>query len=262
MRAPALLKFGTALVGALGLLGQTLAHADPDALWKIVHGQCAPAMAATGSPAPCLSIDLQSGWAVLKDRNGATQVLVIPTDKITGIESPALLGKGAPNYWRYAWNARSYVEQLAHRSIPREDLSLAVNSQLGRSQNQLHIHVDCLRPDVRDALSARLAAIGPKWSRFPTPLAGHRYIARRLEGAELDARNPFKLLAEADRRAREDMGHETLIVAGVRLPGGRPGFVLLADRADPARADLGSGEELQDHACLVLGPSPAAAPKP
>jgi CDP-diacylglycerol pyrophosphatase len=262
MRLPPLLLSGAVLLGALGLLGPSLARADPDALWKIVHGQCAPNMADKGSPAPCLRVDLKVGWAALKDRNGATQVLVIPTDKVTGIESPMLLRRGAPNYWRYAWSARIYVEKLAGRAIPREDLSLAVNSRFGRSQNQLHIHVDCLRPEVRDALAVHLARIGPNWSRFPMSLAGHRYVARRLDGADLENRDPFKLLAEADRRAREDMGRETLVVAGVRSPDGRPGFVLLADRADAARADPGSGEDLQDHACQALGPRPAAAPKP
>lgn len=261
MRA-SLVQFCAVLLGALCLLGPSFAHADPDALWKIVHGQCVPDMTSTDSPAPCLGVDLKAGWAALKDRRGATQVLLIPTDRIAGIESPLLLRKGAPNYWQYAWGARSYVEKLAARPIPREDLSLAVNSQLGRSQNQLHIHVDCLRPDVRDALAAGLGGIGPRWSRFPTPLAGHRYIARRLDGAELDERNPFKLLAEADRQARRDMGHETLVVAGALFADGKPGFVLLADRADPAHADLGSGEDLQDHACQVLAPSPTAASKP
>jgi CDP-diacylglycerol pyrophosphatase len=245
----------------LGAFGPGLAHADPDALWKVVHGQCVPDMTSGNSPAPCLSVDLGAGWAALKDRNGATQVLVIPTDRITGIESPILLRKDAPNYWQDAWTARVYVEKLAGRPIPREDLGLAVNSQLGRTQNQLHIHVDCLRPDVRDTLSAGLVRIGPKWARFPMPLAGRHYIARRLDGPELDERNPFKLLAEADRRARADMGRETLVVAGIRLPDGRPGFVILADRADPAHADFGSGEELQDHACHVLIATPTAAPK-
>ena len=38
--------------------------------------------------------------------------------------------------------------------MPRDDISLAVNSVYGRSQNQLHIHIDCVRSDVRNALRA------------------------------------------------------------------------------------------------------------
>ncbi|XLM23387.1 CDP-diacylglycerol diphosphatase, partial [Chromobacterium piscinae] len=46
------------------------------------------------------------GVAVLKDRNGALQYLLIPTEKVSGIESPRLLGDDAPAYWREAWQAR------------------------------------------------------------------------------------------------------------------------------------------------------------
>lgn len=263
MRSRPFSRIGAALLGALCLLGPARAHADPDALWKIVHGRCAADMAAYGSPDPCLAVDLKAGWALLKDDKGATQVLLIPTDKVTGIESPLVLSAHAPNYWQAAWAARTYLEKLAGRPVPREDLSLAVNSMHGRSQNQLHIHVDCLRQDVRDALAARLDQIGTGWTRFPAPLAGRAYMARRLDGDDLGARNPFKLLAQGDLRARRDMASETLVVAAVRFHDGRPGFVLLADRADLARADPGSGEELQDHACRALGgPQPGASPAP
>lgn len=256
MRPPASSLIG-AIAAALGLIAWTPAHADPDALWKIVHGQCVAEMSAKASPGPCLAVDLKSGWAALKDRSGATQVLLIPTDRIAGIESPLLLQRSAPNYWQSAWDARRYVEKFAGRPIPREDLGLAVNSKFGRSQDQLHIHVDCLRPDVRDALAAHIGELGPRWTRFPVPLAGRRYVARRLDGAELGERNPFKLLASADRRARLDMSRETLVVAGAQAPDGRPGFVLLADRADLASADPGSGEDLQDHACQILATTAA-----
>lgn len=239
---------------ALASLGVTSCAraADPDALWKIVHDKCAPNQATTNNPAPCLAVDLADGYAVLKDIRGKTQVLVIPTAKITGIESPDLLAPSAPNYWRAAWAARTFVGKFAARDTPRPDVILAVNSIDGRSQNQLHIHVDCIDPQVRDALQAALPDIGPQWRPLNVDLAGHRYDAMRLPGDDL-TQNPFKLLADGDPAARADMGLETLVVAGVQFPGGAPGFVLLADHADLAAGDHGSGEDLMDHSCRVLG---------
>jgi CDP-diacylglycerol pyrophosphatase len=65
-----------------------------------------------------------------------------------------------------------------------------------------------------------------------------------VDGETLDAANPVQLLA---KRA-DDMVLETLVVVGSYLPDGKPGFVLLASRADPAAGNPGAGEELQDHA--------------
>ena len=226
------------------------ACADPNALWNIVHGSCAPSEAAKGDPSPCLAVDLAGGYAVLKDRSGATQVLVIPTQRVTGIEDPAVLAPAAPNYWQDAWAARRFVQALAGQIIPRDELSLAVNSIYGRSQNQLHIHVDCIRPDVRATLKASLPHIGQAWAPIDLGVSGRQYEAMRLAGEDLDARNPFKLLAAGDPAARGDMGLETLLVAPVVFEDGAPGFVLIADRASPG--DAGSAEELQDHTCAVL----------
>ena len=229
--------------------------ADPDVLWNIVSGQCVPNQQAKHDPSPCVSVDLTGGYAVLKDQSGATQVLVIPTTRVTGIESPALLDPAAPNYWADAWNARHDVEQFAHREIPREDLALAVNSVYGRSQDQLHIHVDCIRPDVRDALNTAMDRIGPTWGRLDITLAGHRYKAMRIAGEELGDANPFKLLADGDPMARSDMGVETLVLAGAVFADGSPGFILLSDRFDPSMHDAASGESLMDHGCQVLRPA-------
>ena len=229
--------------------------ADPDALWNIVGGQCAPNQQAKQDPSPCVSVDLAGGYAVLKDQNGATQVLVIPTTRVTGIESPALLDPAAPNYWADAWKARHEVEQLAHREIPREDIALAVNSIYGRSQDQLHIHVDCIRPDVRDALNTVMDRIGPQWTRLDISLAGHRYKAMRIAGEDLGDANPFRLLADGDSTARADMGVETLVLAGVVFADGAPGFILLSDHADPSMHDPAAGESLMDHGCQVLRPA-------
>lgn len=246
-----------ALGALLLLLVASPAHAaDPDALWKIVHGACVPDQRLHGDPRPCAAVDLAGGeargYAVLKDNDPRkpTHFLLIPTVRLTGIESPDLLAAGAPDYFVPAWAARARVAALAGRRLPREDYGLAINSVSGRTQDQLHIHVDCVSPGVRDALHARGAAITRSWRRLDVAFSGHRYLARRLAGADLAA-DPFDLLATGVPGARAEMGRWTLAVIGAHLEDDAPGFWLLADRADPATGDRGSAEELLDEACAL-----------
>jgi CDP-diacylglycerol pyrophosphatase len=241
-----------AALGLAALAAPLSACADPNTLWNIVHGQCAPGEAAKGDPSPCLAVDLKGGYAVLKDRSGATQVLLIPTAKVTGIEDPAVLAPAAPNYFDDAWMARRFVNAMAGQVIARDALSLAVNSMYGRSQNQLHIHVDCIRVDVRAALKANLAQIGPSWAPIDLGVSGRHYEAMRVTGDDLGGRNPFRLLADGDPAARADMGLETLLAWPTSFADGAVGFVLVADRA--SAGDAASAEELQDHTCKVLQP--------
>ena len=60
--------------------------ADPSALWKIDSGKCVPHMREAHAPAPCSIVNLATGYVVLKDIVGATQFLLMPTDRISGIE--------------------------------------------------------------------------------------------------------------------------------------------------------------------------------
>jgi CDP-diacylglycerol pyrophosphatase len=224
--------------------------ADPNALWHIVGEQCVPDEQQNHSPRPCEQVDLAAGYAVLKDIVGATQFLLIPTTRVTGIESPQILEPDAPNYFADAWQARHYVDERAHRHLPRDAFGLAINSIDGRTQNQLHIHIDCMRQDVTAALRAHADAIGSTWSKFPVPLVGHDYLAMRLVQSDLDATNPFVVLADGVPGARADMADETLVVVGDTYEGW-DGFVLLAGHVSPSTGNWGSGEELQDHACAA-----------
>lgn len=250
-----------ALVAACTHVGAQIKHpARPaestDTLWRLVHEHCAVA-AAHGvlPPAPCTEVadphDNRSGYVVFKDRNGSYQYLLLPLARISGIESPALLAPDAPNYFADAWTARLYVEAALHQRQPRDVLSMAVNSAEGRSQNQLHIHVDCIRPGVRAALQRALPAIDAtwRWLDVPLPPDGHRYRAMWLDGKTL-VRNPFKLLAAA-LPAGDSMAQHSLAVVGATSSTGAPGFILLDGRADPSRRDRGSAEELQDHDCAL-----------
>lgn len=235
------------VVLAGGLVARAIA--DPSALWHIVHGQCVPDQQRHHDPAPCAAVALDQGYAVLKDIRGDYQYLLIPTARVSGIGDPAILAPNAPNYWQDAWEARRFLEQRAGRPVPRDVLTLAINSAAGRSQDQLHIHVDCIRPDVRATLRRHLDAVGPDWAPFPAPLAGRHYRAMRIAQADLVGVDPFRLLARSVPPGQ--MRWHTLVVAAVTF-GTRSGFVLLDDRADLAAGNPGHGESLQDHGCSLL----------
>ena len=177
------------LAGAVALCAMLAAPhyaaADADALWYIVNEQCVPDQQQFHSPKPCDQVDLAAGYVVLKDRVGDTQFLLMPTAHITGIESPEILAPGSPNYWNAAWQARHFVDERAHRTMPPETISLAVNSADARTQNQLHIHIDCLRLDVQAALREHAGDIGTAWGLFPAKLSGHDYMAMRIDRPDL-----------------------------------------------------------------------------
>jgi len=236
-------------VALITVCGSGYAIADPDTLWHIVHDQCVIDAQQHGDPAPCARLDTSMGddrgYAVLKDARGARQYLLIPTGRISGIESPVLLEPDATNYFAAAWTARSFVEQRAGGPVPRDWMSLTVNDRLSRSQEQLHIHIDCLRADVHEALRLHGAEIGRTWSLFPWPLAGSYYRAIALKGETLGATNPFALAAEGLEGAGDDMGLLTLAVVGSLDDEGIPGFILLAGEASSDKHV--ASEKLQDH---------------
>ena len=233
-------------------------RAHSNVLWHLVHDRCAPAARNhQHPPRPCAEVSappehFKRGYAVLKDIKGRYQYLVLPLARIAGIESPTVLEPGAPDYFADAWTARLYVEAALHKTVPRDELSLAVNSRYGRTQNQLHIHVDCIRPSVRRALRRMRSAITGRWQRLPSRLLHHVYLAKWIGGASLTI-NPFRSLAAALPHGTR-MGLYGLAVIGAYSSAGKPGFILLATRADIARGNYGSTEELQDHSCAIAQP--------
>ncbi|HEX4368169.1 MAG TPA: CDP-diacylglycerol diphosphatase [Rhodopila sp.] len=239
------------------LLAPAGARADPSALWKIVNGKCVPHEQVERDPTPCSSVNLSEGvargYAVLKDREGIAQFLLIPTARISGIEDPKILEMNAPNYWDAALRARYFVEDRLQTTLPRDGIALAINSSVGRSQDQLHIHIDCIRPDVRKILAANLDKIGGVWTPFPIELAGHSYQAIRINHETLDGINPFRILAEGDPATGGDISKHTLVLVGETFADGSNGFVLLDDKANLAVGNRASGEQLEDHACAVAG---------
>jgi len=226
-----------------------------DLLWIVVHDECVSGQLHNQNPKPCLKVNLrdgpEKGFAILKDIQSVTQVLLVPTARISGIESPIILAPSAPNYFADAWEARTYIDEALHRTLPRDDIGLAINSAASRSQDQLHIHVDCIRPDLHEALKERGASIGNRWAPFDVSFSGHYYWAMWVSGERLGSANPFRLLAEGFPGAAQDMGDRTLVVVGSSRANGVLGFVVLEDQVNRESHDSAYGEELLDHACRI-----------
>src|SRR6202049_1367225 len=140
------------------LLAANAAQGDlpRNALWEVVHNVCVPGQSLHHDPSPCLQVDLtggiENGFAILRDPRGGTQFLLIPTTRISGIESPIVREPNATNYFADAWEVRTYSNGALHQTLPRDEIGMAINSVVSRSQDQLHIHFSCIRADVLEAL--------------------------------------------------------------------------------------------------------------
>jgi CDP-diacylglycerol pyrophosphatase len=115
----------------------------------------------------------------------------------------------------------------------------------------LHIHIDCVRADVFDALHKNEEQIGDHWTFFKHSLVGHQYLAMWVPGDTLGSTNPFRLLAESSPDAARGMGNHTLAVVELTRADGTKGFVILAGQVNRESGDLGIGEELLDHSCRI-----------
>ena len=231
--------------------------ADRDALKHIVQDQCLPHWQQLHDPAPCARI-VPPDFAVLADRKGGAHYLLIATGSATGIEDPAVLSDTSPNYFAAAWAARDRLDAVVGHPLRREAVGLAINSAIMRGQDQLHVHIECVRPDVSRVLHAAVAKLKPQWS--PLSLDDRVYSALRIDGEDLAGADPFRLLANGVPGARAEMRAFTIVVVGMQFAEG-PGFAALAGRT-PVGGELTGplptpeglvppGETLLDSTCAV-----------
>jgi CDP-diacylglycerol pyrophosphatase len=233
------------------------AATDPerDRLRVIVQQQCLPLWLQEHRSGPCVSVNVESadgasidqGYAILHDRKGGAHFLLISTRSITGIESPELEETGAPNYFDDAWKASEVLASYLGRAVPRSAIGLALNSTRARSQDQLHIHIECLGPGIYSALAQSADRIRPEWTAVV--LDGWTYQALRIDGEDLGAHNPVQLLAAGMTADRDKIGRVTMLVAGMQYADG-PGFAVLASASAPG------AELLLDPSCAVGFGSP------
>jgi len=249
--------FGVHALALTACAAALTARADPaalpaprDRLRFIVQQQCLPHWRAAHDPAPCVSVAADGrglepqGYALLADRKGGAHFLLIPTQTIAGVESPELRAPGALNFFDTAWQSREVLSGILGRAVPRTAVALAVNQRRSRSQDQLHIHISCVRAEVARALRSQTDAIGSEWSAIE--IDGYRYEAMRIMGERLSRANPFELLAGGLPGAAESMEQYTMLLSGMDFKEG-PGFVLVAGSAVPG------AELLLDAGCGIVG---------
>jgi CDP-diacylglycerol pyrophosphatase len=234
-----------------------LSHQSPDippnmgrdALRQIVQDQCIVNWTQHNDPAPCERVYLAdgktngSGYAVLADRKGGAHYLLIPTQTMAGTDASELLDPDLPNYFAQAWRARDLLSKFVGHEVPRPAIGLAINNVQNRSQDQFHIHIECLRREVMESLHAAADHLTDTWS--PVSVAGSTYEALRIQSVDLDGSNPFELLATLGPETRHHMGDYTVVVAGMQFTGG-PGFVVLTGTGR-------TGELLLESSCTVAG---------
>lgn len=249
-RRVALIAAATAAVAAsLALLGSRANDTARDRLRMIVQQQCVPLWLKAHRPDPCVSVTVDAadargdaGYAILHDRKGGAHFLLIAASTVAGIESPQLQAAGAPDYFDDAWRSRDVLATYLAHPLDRGAVGLALNSRRARSQDQLHIHIECLGRGIYTALRENAGRIKPQWSAVE--LDGATYQALRISGEELAGHNPVKLLNAAMPAAEMQAGKYTMLVAGMQYADG-PGFAVLA--SDTARG----AELLLDSSCQV-----------
>jgi CDP-diacylglycerol pyrophosphatase len=226
-----------------------LPNAGRDALRQVVQNQCLQNWRQHKDPSPCERIWLSSpqpdspGYALLEDRKGGAHYLLIPIQTFSGTESGELLDSELPNYFSQAWNARDLLDSYVGHPVPRTAVGLALSTPRARDQDQFHIHIECLRPEVFDALHANAAQITGKWS--PITVIGSTYQARRISDPNLEATRPFELVAQLSPDAKRHLENYTVLISGMQYPDG-PGFVILTSTGPTA-------ELLLDPGCTVAG---------
>lgn len=203
---------------------------NPDALWNQVQACLKEELLAP----PCMLIDRWHRYVILHDIDPTKKdaYLILPTFRVTGIEDPKAWIPPVAEFWAYGWEAaKRFVGK------PAVDMGLAINSIAGRGQNQLHIHITCAKPAVRDALEN--ASIPTTWKLRAFTFDGDDYDAIKVPSLQ---KSPFSVLQDLDD-ARHHMGAQSLAMIG----SADGGFYLLDTTT--TKSEKAEAEELLDETC-------------
>ena len=186
---------------------QCQAHgAYANKLWQVVQQACLDAQVDSSM---CV---LQGHSIVFKTNQTPPHYLLIPSTPLSGIEAPALWNSAYPAYFSEAWRLR-YLAGARLGTRPAAQIGIALNSACNRTQNQLHVHMNCIKPSVLTELHAKQGQIQTQWRDIV--INQQPYRAKRMPGADI----PNDLLsdiAQTDPDAARHPDQQTLFAALLR----------------------------------------------
>lgn len=235
--------------------------ARSDALWMVTQDLCMTNYHYRRDPAPCQQIyqpqGKERGFSILQNPRYKYHFILVPVQAMSGIESIALSRKGRTDYFGYAWLMRYRLMSTWGATVPDDMLGLAINSAFGRSQNQLHIHLTCLREDVRRQLQAERPYIDEQWRPLPDRLLKHTWYARRVMQPAAMGIYPIASVAREFHLSSPQLADYGVALVPTTFSGEK-GFILLTTRRGWDKGNRASVESLLDKRCEILTAPPAS----
>lgn len=246
------------MTAALVMAAGAAEASERNRLWAVVR-TCASAYRWTGLSFPCLAVDLPGnnlklGSAVLRPLH-TDELILSPTRETAGIEDPFLQSDEAPNYFAAAWRARSFLKGPDGAPPARDEVALIVNTKGTRSQDQLHIHIGCLRPDVRrflDEAAQRMPL--NQWTRIGPVVPRQIYFGVRVTEADFQTLNPVRIAAQGFAGAARNPGGLMVMAVGARVHEEDDMLILALFEGVDGRIQHVGAEDLLDRSCT--SPSP------
>lgn len=234
--------------------------ARSDALWLVTQNLYMTHDAYRHDPAPCQQVyqpqGREQGFSILQNPRYPYHFILVPNLAMSGIESIALSREGRTDYFGYAWLMRYRLMATYGAAVPEDMLGMAINSAFGRSQNQLHIHLTCLREDVRRQLQAERPYISEQWRPLPDRMLNHTWYARRVMQPTAMGIYPVASVAREFHLSPPQLAEYGVALVPATFAG-EEGFILLTTRRGWDKGNRASVESLLDKRCEILTAPPA-----
>ncbi len=199
------------------------------------------------SNSSCRYYDPGSRYVVVKDHSDSKPqgYLTIPTDKVTGIEDPQVFTNiDVIDIWE-----NSSFASYDFPAMPAPHMGLAINSKFARTENQLHIHMSCVRSDVDGMLQANDSRFGlyPQSSMFVTLNLPPRYYPYEIiKISQLGGNvNPWQAVLHIPHVDRSNMADQSIAIVGSQ----RSDQFYFLNTYYTGSHGTGDAEEILDQSC-------------
>jgi CDP-diacylglycerol pyrophosphatase len=232
--------------GKAGQAAEACEQSSHSALWRLAQS-CAQNLK-NDPDCRAYARDNDAEYVILKDHNTRRKpanYLIIPVSCVTGIEDSRVFSSSVVDLWEDAW-----LWSRKYPGVPAARTGLAINSKWGRTQNQLHIHISCVRPDVASYLRTKDIPMYPA-KAVALHLSPDDCLYKAVKVTGFTGENsPFKVLlatlGHKDGHAVKDgdLQNQTVAVVGSEKP---DEFYVLATSAEDAHCS--HAEELLEQTC-------------